>query len=159
MDVVTVVISVLALLIAIPSLIYTRSVARIEGSRRHDERVPDVSLVVEATPLGIGELDPDRYVTVFYEYELWLTVKSAEPLTGVTVNLLNPESFSFKAGQAEVSQDDPAVVRHEGQLGPGDQKSWELEPGPGASGGLEARIVCFRGKEMWVILREATTGG
>ena len=153
MDIITVVISAVALLVAIPSVIYTRHVARIEGARRHDERVPDVAVSLEHKPMGpndsLGNAEN-------HGYKLWLTMKSEEPLTGLRVQILNPRQLSFTPGVDGAAPGGPTTsVDCSEMLGPGDRTGWQLDNAGRRAGSLELRITCARGDEQWVVLREA----
>ena len=154
MDIITVVISVIALLVAIPSVIYTRHVARIEGARRHDERVPDVKPSLEHKSLGPSDAYGDRQN---HAYKLWLTMKSEEALTALHVQILDPGQLSFTPGVDGAAPGGPTTsVDYSETLGPGDRIGWQLDNGGRRRVSVELRITCFRGKEQWVVLREAT---
>jgi hypothetical protein len=116
-------ISIFALLVAGASAVYTRSqsrsteiMAKNDAARRREERTPDIELEVE--PVNNGGW-----------YRLWLRLLGKEPLTDVTVEIVEPAYVRFTQGTDGVDRN-PDLQNRVGRTGSiliGGDFAWRVE--------------------------------
>lgn len=139
-------VSILALLVAGLSALYTRKQAneaeatrRIEQDRRHDERQPHLRARVEPVSNGAW-------------CRLWLELESAEPVTATTVEILG-SSITFPSNQQGVASGDqaPLIATSEGQspLSQASPLCWRVLVDEGQEAQERLLVTCHRGEERW----------
>lgn len=160
-DVVALIVSILAIAIALVAARYTKVqadaanlTARIEAERRHDELAPRFDVRLESLPRT-------PYT------KLWLRLTTSTALTGLTVRLLNaPSGLQFTPGVWGVDGRSTApvvlarAVPEDGlALKPHREIAWQLEGDDWPDGEvLRIEAEAQAGDETWVVLIEVATG-
>jgi hypothetical protein len=153
MVVAALIVSLLALVVAVLSAVFTgiqakhtRALAEIEASRRHDEQTPVLVAWIEGVNWNDTTGDAGWY-------RLCLRLESAEALDRLTAEVIGTDAVSFAPGQVGV---DPTAAAHREPLQPGEAVCWRVElPERDRPRAMQRLIVrCHRAAATWSVLVE-----
>jgi hypothetical protein len=153
MVVAALIVSLLALVVAVVSAVFTgiqakhtRALAEIEASRRHDEQTPILVARIE----GVNRNDVTGDAGW---YRLRLRLDSAESLDGLTAEVIGTDAVSFAPGQVGV---EPTIAAHREPLEPGESVCWRVElPERDRPRAMRLIVRCHRAAAMWPVRVEA----
>jgi hypothetical protein len=147
MAVAALIISILALAVALASTAYTRKQASeaeririIEDARRHEERQPVLRGWIESVNGGGW-------------HRLWLQLESSEPLSRLKAEITADVGVLFTPSQTGVDHrgysNNAAWDR---PLDTGACACWRVELAEDRAERLQLRVTCSRGEDLWTVL-------
>ncbi|ONH55457.1 hypothetical protein CcI49_28455 [Frankia sp. CcI49] len=146
MEITALVVSIISIVIALGSVVYTRRSTHIEEDRRRQERTPLFTCSIEAINDGMAHL-------------LHLRLDTPWPLADITAEIVDGEGVAFTPSQDGVERTSaPIRTATFGRLVLGERATWRIDVADQRAAQIHARLTCTdRRGTSWPVLVSVDT--